>query len=118
MYQNKSLILKKETMNTNELINEEKMKQTIQLVKGEFTTAEASDIVMSLIEQKINFHQKQRLQKWEQNHKGNSEEIEVRITQLEKEKEVAKMFIASTKNSNNTIVINGILEISIVKNQL
>ncbi len=114
MYQNKSLIIKKETMSTNELTKSDKMKQTIQLVKGEFTVSEASDVMMSLIDQKINFHQKQRLQKWEQNHKDNSEEIDDRIKQLEKEKEVAKTFIANAKNSNKTIAINGILEISVV----
>ena len=114
MCQNKSLIIKKEIMETNELTKTEKMMQTIQLVKGAFTASEASDVMMALIDEKINFHQKQRLQKWEQNHKNNPDEIEDRIKQLENEKAVAKAFIEKAKDSNKTIAINGIIEISIV----
>lgn len=101
-------------MNTNELTKTDKVKQTIQLVKGEFTVSDASDIMMSLIDEKINFHQKQRLQKWEQSHKNNLGEIEERIKQLEKEKTVIQAFVENAKNGHNTIAINGILEISIV----
>jgi len=104
-------------METNGL-TKDKIKQNIQLVKGEFTPSEASDIIMSLIDEKINFHQKQRLQKWEQNHKTNSEELDDRIKQLEKEKQTTKAFIANAKNLKNNITINGILEITIVENQL
>ena len=105
-------------MNTNGLTKSDTIKQKIQLVKGEFTSSEASDVIMSLIDEKINFHQKQRFQKWEQNHKNNSEELDNRIKQLEKEKETAKEFIVNAKNLNSKIAINGILEITIVENQL
>ncbi|PVX46220.1 hypothetical protein C8C85_2047 [Flavobacterium sp. 103] len=101
-------------MNTNGLTKTDKMKQTIQLVKGDFTVSDASDIMMSLIDEKINFHQKQRLQKWEQNHENNLGEIEERIKQLEKEKTVIQTFMLNAKNYHNTIAINGILEISII----
>jgi hypothetical protein len=40
---------------------------------------------------KINFHQ--RLQNWEQNHKSNSDEIDERINQLEKEKKLSKILL-------------------------
>jgi hypothetical protein len=101
-------------MDTNELTKTAKMMQTIQLVKGDFTASEASDVMMALIDEKINFHQKQRLQQWEQNHQNNPEVIKERIKQLENEKTVAKAFIEKAKDSNKTIAINGILEISII----
>lgn len=118
MPQNKSLINKKQTMNTNELTKSDKIITKIQLVKGAFTPSEAFEVIMSLIDQKINFHQKQRLQKWEQNHKNNSDELDDRIKQLENEKKAAKEFIAKAKSLNSEISINGILEMVIVENQL
>lgn len=113
----KSLIINTATMETNELTKPEKIKQKFQLVKGDFTPSEASDVMMSLIDEKINFHQKQRLQKWEQNHKSNSDDIDDRINQLEKEKQAVKEFIASARNLKSSLNINGILEITIVDNQ-
>ena len=104
-------------MDTNGLTKSEKIKQKFQLVKGDFTPSEASDVIMSLIDEKINFHQKQRLQNWEQNHKSNSDEIDERINQLEKEKEAVKDFIADARNQKSNLNINGILEITIVANQ-
>ena len=59
--------------------------QKIQLVKGEFTSSEASDIIMNLFNEKINFHKKQRLQLWEGNHKSNTEHLDKRIKGLENE---------------------------------
>jgi adenosyl cobinamide kinase/adenosyl cobinamide phosphate guanylyltransferase len=101
-------------MDTNELTKTAKMMQTIQLVKGVFTASEASDVMMALIDEKIHFHQKQRLQQWEQNHQNNPEKIKERIKQLENEKAITKAFIENAKDSNKTIAINGILEISII----
>ena len=66
-------------MDTNVLTKPANIKQKFQLVKGDFSPSEASDVIMSLIDEKINFHQKQRLQNWEQNHKSNSDEIDVSV---------------------------------------
>jgi hypothetical protein len=104
-------------MDTKGLTKLEKIKQKFQLVKGNFTPSEASDVIMSLIDEKINFHQKQRLQKWEQNHNSNSDEIDDRINQLEKEKQAVKEFIAAARSLKSNLNINGILEITIVDNQ-
>jgi hypothetical protein len=104
-------------METNGLTKPEKIKQKFQLVKGNFTPSEASDVIMSLIDEKISFHQKQRLQNWEQNHKSNSDEIDDRIDQLEKEKQAVKEFIAGARSLKSNLNINGILEIKIVDKQ-
>ncbi|MBG6109311.1 hypothetical protein IWX84_000166 [Flavobacterium sp. CG_9.10] len=113
----KSLITNTATMGTNELTKTDKIMQKIQLVKGEFTPFEASNIIMSLIDQKINFHQRQKIQKWEENHESNSDELNDRITQLENEKQAAKEFISNAINGKTKLKINGTLEITIVDNQ-
>ena len=43
-------------METKETEQLEKTKQTIQLVKGEFTPSEAAHVIVGLIDEKINFH--------------------------------------------------------------
>jgi flagellar motility protein MotE (MotC chaperone) len=70
---------------------------------------------MSLIDEKLIFIKKQRLQN--QNHKSNSDEIDERINQLEKEKQAVKDFITDARNQKSNLNINGILEITIVANQ-
>lgn len=105
-------------METKELVKPEKISQKIQLVKGEFTPSEASHVIGSLIDEKINFHKIQRLQQWEGNHYSNSDELDGRITELQKEKGIAKEFIAQSFQKNQMIKINGVLEISIIDNNL
>jgi hypothetical protein len=100
-------------MKTKEVAQIEKTNQKIQLVKGEFTPSEASHIIMSLIDEKINFHKIQRLQIWEGNHKCNTEQLDGRIAELEKEKEIAREFINSTRGSGQNLKINGTLEITV-----
>jgi hypothetical protein len=101
-------------METNGFIKNDKITQKIQLVKGEFTPSEALVVLMSLIDEKINFHHKQRFQNWEQNHKNDSGEQEVRVKELENQKQIAKAFITDAGYLNKNIVINGVLEIAVV----
>jgi hypothetical protein len=112
-----SLINNTATMDVNGFAMTEKMKHEIQLVKGDFTPSEASDVIMALLDEKINFHQIQRLQKWEQNHSYDSVEIDDRITQLEKEKEAVKEFLVKMESLKSKLSVNGILEITIADNQ-
>ena len=85
----------------------------IQLVKGEFTSPEANDIIMSLIDEKINFHKLQRLQLWEGNHICKTDLLDGRIKELLKEKLNTKEFLVDTKEIGRKYVINGILEIKV-----
>lgn len=100
-------------MKTKESTQIEKVHQKIQLVKGEFTPSEASDIIINLINEKINFHKLQRLQMWEGNHLSKTDELDGRIGELEKEKETAREFINNTKDLGQNLKINGILEITV-----
>jgi hypothetical protein len=100
-------------MKTKELAQTEKVNQKIQLVRGEFTPSEASDIIINLINEKINFHKLQRLQMWEGNHTCQTDELDGRIGELEKEKATAREFINSKRGSGQNLKINGILEITV-----
>jgi hypothetical protein len=102
-------------MKTQKLTQTEKTTQNIELVKGEFTPSEASHIIMSLIDEKINFHKIQRLQIWEGNHQCVTRDIDSRINELEEEKKIARNFINSTRGLGQNLRINGTLEISIAK---
>ncbi len=97
-------------MEISELV---KTKEKIQLVNGEFTPSEASDIIISLINEKINFHKIKRLQLWEGNHKYDTDQLDGRIKELREEKRIASEFIASTESLGRKLKINGILEITI-----
>lgn len=98
-------------MKSNEEIQNKKITQKIQLVKGDFTPSEASDIIMSLINEKINFHKLQRLQMWEGDHKCKTDQLDGRIGELQREREVALEFINNMRCSGQNLKINGILEI-------
>jgi hypothetical protein len=100
-------------MKTKEEVQPKKVNQKIQLVNGQFTPSEASDVIMNLINEKINFHKLQRLQVKEGNHKSTTNELDGRIGELEKEKEIAREFIKKTKSLGKNLKINGILEITV-----
>lgn len=100
-------------METKELGKTITLNQIIQLVKGEFTPSEASFILSALIDEKINFHKLQRLQKWEGEHHCETKQLDGRIQELENEKKIAKDFIASTRSLGKNLKINGVLEITV-----
>lgn len=102
-------------MKSKEVMQIEKTTQKIQLVKGDFTPSEASDVIMGLLNEKINFHKLQRLQLWEGNHKGKTDQLDGRIGELEKEKEIAREFINSTRDLGQKLKISGILEIAVAE---
>ncbi len=88
-------------------------KQKVHLVDGVFTVSEASDVVLALINEKINFHKLQRLSLSEGSIMANTKYPDERISELEHEKSVAKEFLAQARLKGNTIKIDGILNISI-----
>lgn len=100
-------------METKDLVRTARSTQKIQLVNGEFTPSEASDVIIGLINEKINFHKIQRLQLWEGNHKCETNQLDSRITELKEEKRIASEFISSIRSNGKNLKINGILEISV-----
>mgnify|MGYP006308321837 CR=1 FL=1 len=90
-------------------------KQNVKLVDGTFTPVQASDVISSLIDKKINFHKVENLQNWERDHSADPQPIIDRIKELEAAKKEAKAFIKAMKNSGKNIKIEGELKISIVE---
>jgi len=89
--------------------------QKIQLVEGDFTVSEASDVVESLIDEKLNFHKLQRLSLSEGHSGANTDYPDGRIGELEREKKIAQAFFAEARKIGATVKINGTLEISLSK---
>lgn len=102
-------------METQELANTKTTTSKIQLVKGEFNASETYDVIMSLIDEKINFHKLQRLQRWEGNHQCKTDKLDGRINELLEEKKKTKEFLANTRASGKNYFINGTLEIKLVE---
>lgn len=86
--------------------------QRVQLVEGVFSPSEATDIISSLIEEKINFHKLQRLSRCEGDMNADCEYPDSRVKELEDEKMIAKEFIKIARKEGNNLRINGTLEIS------
>jgi hypothetical protein len=86
-------------------------KAQYELVKGQFTASEAMDIVQALFDQKINFHKLQRLSWYEGNVHANTEFPDGRISQLLRDKELAREFLMSHKAEGKKYRIIGNLEI-------
>lgn len=87
--------------------------QKVQLVKGTFTPSEATDVVLSLLNEKINFHKLQRL-RWCEGHFGaDTSYADQRIAELEAEKVIARNFIRQAREEGRCLKINGTLEITI-----
>ncbi len=100
-------------MKTAELEVIKKTKQTIRLVEGEFTPSEASFLVHTLLDEKINFHKLNRLSILEGNCKTKTTYDTGRITELENEKKVAQEFFARIKQQGLKLQIKGKLEITV-----
>ena len=89
--------------------------QKVHLVKGSFTPLEAADIVLSLLDKKINFHELQRL-RWCEGHFGaDTSYADRRIAELEAEKVIARNLIRQAREQGHCLKINSVLEITIDK---
>ncbi|MCK8521308.1 hypothetical protein M0D21_07010 [Aquimarina sp. D1M17] len=86
----------------------------LQLVDGVFTPSEATDVINSLIREKINFHKLHRLSMCEGNEHSNTEYDDNRVSQLLKEKENCKTIYKEALLHGKRVRISGILEIEII----
>jgi hypothetical protein len=106
---------KTKIMENKQISKTEIQQHDIKLVKGEFTPSQASDVIMSLINQKINYHKIERLQHWERNHEYDREPINNRIKELEEEMKTAADFISKMKKEGKNLEINGTLKMTATK---
>lgn len=86
----------------------------VQLVDGKFTAMEASDVINSLIDEKINFHKIHRLSMCEGNVDSDTAFDDSRVAQLQREKESFREIYQEAKRAGKQLRINGILEIEII----
>ncbi len=89
--------------------------QKVQLVEGEFTPSEASSVVQSLIDEKINFHKIQRLCSNIHDELCETEYPNSRIAELMDEKLKAKAIISEARTLGYDLKIEGTLEMTFVK---
>jgi hypothetical protein len=92
--------------------------QKVELVNGVFTASETADLINNLIDEKINFHKIQRLQRWEGNHNCDTGDLNSRIAELEQEREKTTAFISKLRQSGKAFRILGRLEIIPVASEI
>jgi len=90
-----------------------KTEQKIQLVDGTFTPTETADVILALLDEKINFHKLQRISWCEGTADADTKYPDQRIAELQKEKEITKEFVAQVRHKGKRLRINGLLEISV-----
>ena len=74
--------------------------QKVHLVKGSFTPSEATDVVLSLLDEKINFHKLRRL-RWCEGHFGaDTSYADQRIAELEAETVMARKLIRQLREQS------------------
>lgn len=100
-------------METKELTLKETQVSKVELIRGEFTPSEAIDIIGALIDQKVNFHEVRKFQRWENDHGCGTEDLDQRISELKQEKAKTKEFLSAFLNSGKTVTINGILDVKV-----
>ncbi|SFR49875.1 hypothetical protein SAMN04490243_2312 [Robiginitalea myxolifaciens] len=89
-----------------------KTTEKVQIVKGGFTPSEASDLLLSLLDEKINFHKLQRLRWCEGYFKADTSYADTRIAQLQEEKDKVREFIRLARKEGKCLTIDGVLNLS------
>ncbi|MEW7289310.1 hypothetical protein [Aquimarina sp. 2304DJ70-9] len=90
--------------------------QKIKLLDGTFSPSEASDILNTFIDKKINFHKLQRLSIIEQNCNDETPDLYKRMNELIKAKESFKEIILEAKKEGLELQIESDIHITLIKN--
>jgi hypothetical protein len=96
-----------------EILEKTKTTQKIDLINGAFTASEASHIINSVLNVKINFHKLQRLSITEGNDKENCNYDSSRITELLNEQEIAKEFFLQARLDGKKLKMRSIIQLEI-----
>lgn len=86
----------------------------IDLINGNFTAADAMEIITSVLDKKMNFHKLQRLAKTERDHADPCIFENDRIAALQLEKDKAIAFLGPMINNGEALSIKS--KIDIIKN--
>ncbi|MBF02863.1 MAG: hypothetical protein CMP76_06165 [Flavobacterium sp.] len=95
------------------------MKEAIefQLVKGTFNLEEAKEVLFSLLNSKIKYHQQQAFSISERNA-GSITYSENRIEELNQAREKVIQFMNQQFEEGNSVQINGIISIKVMQNHV
>lgn len=88
------------------------MKENIQFIKGHFSPAEAADVLLSLINEKIKYHQVRSLNLRDDplHHQMDSEE---RITTLKSVKNTIEKLVLKAHKNGMVLSVNGTICIAL-----
>ena len=90
-----------------------KTTQKIDLIDGDFTASEASDIINSVLKVKINFHKFNRLSITEGNNNDDCKYDSGRIAELIKDQQIAKDFFAQARLEGKKLKMRSVIQIEI-----
>lgn len=90
-----------------------KKTQTIELIKGVFTPDDAREILLTLLDNKINFH---NLRNWSSRERFGKPDAysEERLTNLRESREKVKQIISQSIKQEENLMINSSIEITII----
>lgn len=89
-----------------------KKKEIIELIQGTFKPDEAREVLLQLINNKINFH---NLKNWSSHERFGKPDAysEQRLKKLEESRKKVEKFISDLDDGEHTITINSTIEINI-----
>lgn len=90
------------------------VKHKVQLVDGDFTASETSDVLNALLNVKINFHKLHRLAVKEGDVNSDCSYDDSRVNELIQEKNDLKAICHEARLEGKKIKINGILNIELI----
>jgi ubiquinone biosynthesis protein UbiJ len=88
--------------------------QQVQLIDGEFTASEASDVLNALLREKINFHKLNRLSLWEGDLDCDTSFDDSRLAKLQSAQKEVQELCKEVRLAGRKMRINGVLEIQII----
>ena len=86
-------------------------KEQFQLIDGIFTPSEASRLLLSLVQRKIDYHRMEKLSN-EERFGGDTAHTEVRLRDLAALHASLKEYLALAAESHETLEIKGFIEIT------
>lgn len=87
--------------------------QKINLIDGSFTVNQASDIINSVLNVKINFHKLQRLSRTEGNTEDACDFDNGRIDELLAQQIIAKKFFSEARLEGKKIKMKSVIQITL-----
>lgn len=88
--------------------------QSINLIDGLFSPSDAADILITMIEKKINFHKLQMLQIFEGNHEDPCNYDNSRLSELKLEKERLEDIIKNARQNGKKMNIQARINIEMI----